>query len=107
MTSASDNVRGVILMISSEELRALVSGAVEAGVTKAFVAWTSSERDKPLSLREASEFLGISADALRQHVSRGNIAPIHRGSRGGGMRGHRFSREDLLAFVQRNRKVER
>lgn len=104
MGAAEKQEDAMLVTLKRSDLEALMESAVERAVARAMAATANTQEAKPLSKSEAAAYLGISEDALQQHVTRGNIEPVHRGSRGGGMRGHRFSREDLEAFVNRGKK---
>ena len=58
--------------------------------------------------RRAAAVLGVSASYVYALAARGEIACVELPSRGGRRRGRMMFRpEDLLAFVERNRQVER
>lgn len=92
-----------LMYLNNEELTALVREAVRAELIAARTS-QDQERLPLLTPAQAAEFLGITADALRKHVGRKHIEPDHRGNRGNGLRGARYSYETLNAFKDRDKR---
>ena len=84
-----------LTLLSADELRAIVTDAVR----EALDARRTSEGY--MDTAEAAAYLGTTVRAVQGAVHRRALIPDHRGSRGEGLKGNRFSRATLDAFVKR------
>jgi hypothetical protein len=93
------DVPGTNLVVLTEaRLREIVSDAV-----REVIGGATQPSEGYLDTEQAAAYLGTTVSAIRMAVARGNIVPDHRGRRGGGMRGNRFTRETLDAYCKRRR----
>lgn len=97
-TAEKQSSGSVVTLLTAEELRDIVGSAVRDAIGE------SRSPEGYLDTTQAAAYLGTTVASLRSAVTRGRIIPDHRGSRGGGMKGNRFSRETLDAFCNRKTK---
>lgn len=86
----------LVVTLTQEQLHTLVMDAVSEAL--------SVQKHQPegyLDTEQAAAYLGTTVSSLRVAVARGNLTPDHRGQRGGGLKGNRFSRQTLDAFCKR------
>jgi len=86
----------LVVTLTQEQLHSLVKDAVCEAL--------SAQKHQPegyLDTEQAASYLGTTVSSLRTAVARGKLTPDHRGQRGGGMKGNRFSRQTLDAFCKR------
>jgi len=94
------NPSGMIVTMTQGELRELVSSAVREAVG------LQRENEGYLDMEQAAAVLNTTVSSLRTLIARGRIVPDHRGRRGGGLKGNRFTRKTLDEFVRRGQKAE-
>jgi hypothetical protein len=95
------NAGGMIVTMTQAELRELVSDAVREAVG------AQRAPDAYLDMEQAAAHLHTTVSSLRTLVARGRLVPDHRGQRGGGLKGNRFTRETLDAFFHRKHGDEK
>jgi hypothetical protein len=90
----------MIVTMTQDQLRELVSSAVRE------VVGAKGGGEGFLDMEQAADYLRTTVSSLRTLVARGRIVPDHRGRRGGGLKGNRFTRKTLDEFVRRGHKDE-
>lgn len=85
----------ILTVLTAEQLRAIVADAVRDALS------IQRANDGYLDTEQAAAYLGTSTRSLQHAVTRGAIVPDHRGSRHGGLKGNRFTRATLDAFITR------
>jgi hypothetical protein len=93
--SEKQQTGSVMTLLTAEEVRLIVSEAVREALA------SQRDRDGYLDTVQAAEYLGTTTASIRTAVARGNLKPDHRGQRGGGLKGNRFTRATLDAFCKR------
>jgi len=85
----------VVTLLTAEQLRSIVREEMREAL--------GSRRDAEgyLDTEQAAAYLGTTVSSLRTAVARGKLTPDHRGQRGGGMKGNRFSRQTLDGYCKR------
>ena len=89
-----------VVVISTAQLRGLITDAVREAMS------AQRPTEGYLDTEQAAAYLGTTVSSLRTAVARGKLAPDHRGQRGGGMKGNRFTRKTLDAFCMRKPQDE-
>jgi len=85
----------LLTVLTAEQLRAIVAEAVRDALN------IQRGNEGYLDTEQAAAYLGTTTRSLQHAVTRGQIVPDHRGSRHGGLKGNRFTRKTLDAFITR------
>ena len=94
MDTAGKRDGTVVTLLTEEQLRSILKDAIREVIA-------ADRCEGYLDTEQAAQYLGTTARAIQAAVYRGRLVPDHRGSRGGGLQGNRFSRSTLDAFLQR------
>jgi hypothetical protein len=92
---------GMLVVVTQEQLRTMLDDVVRRAL--------DSQRGAPegyLDMEQAAAVLNTTVSSLRTLIARGRIVPDHRGRRGGGLKGNRFTRKTLDEFVRRGHEDE-